>query len=327
MEVMLSVICITYNHVNFISDAIEGFLNQKTNFRYEVIIHDDASTDGTIDIIKKYQSKYPDIIKPVFEEENQYSKGVTVSQIALSYAKGKYVAICEGDDYWTDCNKLQMQVDFLETHSEYSYSFHNANVVGIDGQFKNIFLPDKTLKSKVWKNENCTYDVADVVELGFIPTASIVTYRKYYENYEHFCDNPVCGDLPLRLHLALKGKAYYINKNMSAYRTDNPSSASGIASANPKNAYVTLKGHIDILNGFNKYTEYKYNDSVMHDIGRRKLRYYMSYPQSEYNDKNIKKLLLKELTFHDFISFILRTKYNGLYQVVRYVYNIFKRQI
>lgn len=88
-------------------------MQQKTNFPIEVLIHDDASTDGTQDIIREYEKKYPNIVKPIYQKENQYSKGVKVSLVYnYSRARGKYIALCEGDDYWTDPYKLQKQVDF-----------------------------------------------------------------------------------------------------------------------------------------------------------------------------------------------------------------------
>lgn len=328
MDIMVSVICITYNHAKFITKAIDGFLMQKTNFKYEVIIHDDVSTDGTIEIIKEYQKKYPDIIKPIFEEENQYSKGVSVTKIASLQAKGKYVALCEGDDYWTDPDKLQMQVDFLENNSDYSYTFHNASIVWMDGTlYKKHFLPFKRpLKSIAWENKNRTYSVNDVIELGFIPTASVVTYKEHLVNREFFCENPVCGDLPLRLYAALQGKAYYFNKVMSAYRIGNPMSASGMASKDGLAAFKILEGHIDILNGFNKYSNYQYNDAVQHNIARRKLLQYIRYPESEYSDRNMRKILWKEAALSSCILLVLQTKCRPLYDFLRGIYHKFKKE-
>ena len=125
-EPLVSIICTTYNHGPFIRQCLDGFMMQKTNFTFEVLIHDDASTDNTAEIIREYEDKYPDIIKPIYQTENQYSKGV---KIGLTYlypnAKGKYIAECEGDDYWTDPLKLQKQVDFLENNPDYVMCSHN----------------------------------------------------------------------------------------------------------------------------------------------------------------------------------------------------------
>ena len=103
---------------------------QKTNFKYEIIIHDDASTDGTTEIIKEYAEKYPDLITPIFQTENQYSKGLRgfYARFVFPKAKGKYIALCDGDDYWADSLKLQKQVDFLETHHDYAICSHDFKV-------------------------------------------------------------------------------------------------------------------------------------------------------------------------------------------------------
>ena len=131
----LSIICLAYNQVRFIKDALEGFVMQKTNFPFEVIIHDDASTDGTTEIIKEYEHKYPNIIKPIYQTENQWRKAKTMSKTFIyPHIKGEYVAFCEGDDYWTDENKLQKQVDFLDSHPDYTICFHPVNVIWEDNR-------------------------------------------------------------------------------------------------------------------------------------------------------------------------------------------------
>jgi len=121
---LVSVACITFNHEKYIEDAIEGFLIQETDFPFEILIHDDASTDNTANIVREYVEKYPNIIKPIFQTENQYSKGVKInSEFNFPRAKGKYIALCEGDDYWTDPNKLQIQVAFLEENPNYVITY------------------------------------------------------------------------------------------------------------------------------------------------------------------------------------------------------------
>ncbi len=121
VPLMVSIRCFTYNHEPYIRQCLEGFVMQKTNFRFEAIVHDDASTDGTADIIREYAEKYPDIIKPIYETENQYSKrDGSLARIMDAHMHGKYIAICEGDDYWIDPLKLQIQVDFLEANPEYT---------------------------------------------------------------------------------------------------------------------------------------------------------------------------------------------------------------
>ncbi len=128
--VIVSIHCITYNHEPYIRQCLEGFVMQQTNFRFVAIVHDDASTDNTAAIIREYEEKYPDIIKPIYEIENQYSKGDgslgRIMNDAIVATGAKYVAMCEGDDYWTDPLKLQKQVDFLEANEDYSICFCDA---------------------------------------------------------------------------------------------------------------------------------------------------------------------------------------------------------
>ena len=119
---LVSICCLTYNHVPFIRKCLDGFLMQQTDFPIEILIHDDCSTDGTTEIIRQYEAKYPELIFPLYEEENQYSRGGAGKMDLYNYrrARGKYIAYCEGDDYWTDPLKLQKQVDFLEVFALFS---------------------------------------------------------------------------------------------------------------------------------------------------------------------------------------------------------------
>ena len=137
-QVMVTIRCITYNHEPYIRQCLEGFVMQKTNFRFEAIVHDDASTDGTAAIICEYAQKYPEIIKPIIETENQYSKhDGTIGRIMDAHTHGKYIAICEGDDYWIDPLKLQRQFDFLEAHSDFSMVCSQRRLMFEDGSFLN----------------------------------------------------------------------------------------------------------------------------------------------------------------------------------------------
>ena len=123
---MVSICCKSYNRRVMICDAIEGFLSQKTNFPYEIIIVDDGSSDGTQDVIKKYAADFPDVIRPVFLPENSYTKkGIAVVDDLYAPARGKYIAECDDDDYWTDPLKLQKQVDFMEANQEYAICYHD----------------------------------------------------------------------------------------------------------------------------------------------------------------------------------------------------------
>lgn len=212
--VMVSVKCLAYNHEKFIRQALDGFVMQKTNFRYEVLIHDDASTDSTAAIITEYAEKYPDIIKPLLEKENLFSKpdGDHINQTILPALRGKYIALCEGDDYWTDPNKLQKQVDFLEAHPDYTLCFHNAIVHYEDGS-----KPDK-LYSNFTERE---YFPEDCIHGYQPPTASMLFRQEILDSdiYKSTLNaNINFGDLPLILSCMYLGKAYGFPSLMSIYR-------------------------------------------------------------------------------------------------------------
>ena len=126
-----------YNHEKYIKDALDSFLMQKTDFPFEVLIHDDASTDRTGEIIREYEKKYPHIIKPIYQTENQYSKGIKNISGLFNFprAQGRYIAMCEGDDYFTDPYKLKKQVEYLDAHPDCSLCFHSARMVTVDGSY------------------------------------------------------------------------------------------------------------------------------------------------------------------------------------------------
>ena len=209
-ELMVTIRCITYNHERYIRQCLEGFIMQKTNFRFEAIVHDDASTDGTANIIREYAKKYPDIIKPIIETENQYSKlDGSIQRIMNEHIHGKYVAMCEGDDYWIDPLKLQKQVDFLESNSEYSMCAHNAFVFY---QQKN----DACLFNKTSYSGDLS--VHDAIHAWKIPTASILVLSEVAKEYPSWLAVIYSGDYSLILRTLLKGKIYLISDIMSVYR-------------------------------------------------------------------------------------------------------------
>ena len=140
---VVSICCLTYNHEKYISETINSFLMQDTIFPFEVLLHDDASTDMTKKIIMGYVEKYPHIIKPIFQTENQYSKGIRPLPIIFKKASGQYLALCEGDDYWTDPDKLQKQIDFLENNPDYVITYTDCEFFDSTGKLENTGLGAK----------------------------------------------------------------------------------------------------------------------------------------------------------------------------------------
>ncbi|AHL76051.1 glycosyl transferase family 2 [Stutzerimonas stutzeri] len=142
-EPRVSIVCLAYNHAPFIRETLDGFLQQETDFPFEVIVHDDASTDSTAAIIREYAARYPSLINPIYQRENQYRQGVTVSTQLFAQARGRYIAYCEGDDYWTDPRKLQIQVDFLEQHRDYVMTYHDAFMFNDKGVVRSPHMQGK----------------------------------------------------------------------------------------------------------------------------------------------------------------------------------------
>jgi len=211
-EPLVSISCITFNHVNYIEKALNGFLMQKTNFNFEVLIHDDASTDGTEDIIRNFERRCPSIIKPLYEETNQWVKGRKGSAVFnFPRAKGKYIALCEGDDYWTDPLKLQKQVDFLEANEDYNICFHNVELYDeTDRKFK-----EDTITREVSK----TTDVLDLARGNYIHTPSVVL-RNNFNIPEWFFKSPI-GDWPLYMIAIRDKKLKKLDDTMAVYRLSN----------------------------------------------------------------------------------------------------------
>lgn len=232
---LLSISCITYNHALYIEQCLDGMLMQKTNFPFEILIHDDCSTDGTTEIIKKYAEQFPQIIKPMFENENQYQNGKPSGSKIWNFprAKGKYMAMCEGDDYWTDDQKIQKQVDFLETNSDYSLICHNALLISNN---ENAGLFNK-------KNLQEELTASELVLNWCIPTASMI-FRKEVCDIIPTIDGLIQGDILMYLSAISIGRCHYDNTVMSAYRINNTNSVSSGFSRDYFSYYQNMKKSI-----------------------------------------------------------------------------------
>ena len=259
-EMLVSISCLTYNHAPFIRDCLEGFLIQKTTFKYEVLIHDDASNDGTKEIIEEYQLKYPDIIFPIYQKENQFSKGYRGFNQKYNYprSRGKYIALCEGDDYWTDPLKLQKQVDFLEVNSDCSLCFHASKSIRNNDPGDFILKRPKTIP------QTNKFEMKDAIlgGGGFMATNSMLFHREYIQDRPEWMDLSPVGDLPLMLLLASKGRIGYIDDVMSVYRIMS-SSTSWSAIMHDR---TRRKSHhyaiLEMWNSFDDWTEKKYTSII-----------------------------------------------------------------
>ena len=213
--VKVSILSLAHNHEKYIRSALDGFVMQKTNFPFEVLIYDDASTDTTADIIQEYADKYPDIVKPLFERENQFSRGENVSKkYNWPRVQGEYVALCEGDDYWTDENKLQKQVDFLDTHPDCSLCFHPVRIVDQSNPAEEEIYPDQKLLQRAGE-----LNFASLLKRNFIQTNSVVyRWRFHRESYNLMPEHILPGDWFLHLLHAQVGKIGFLPEVMAVYR-------------------------------------------------------------------------------------------------------------
>ncbi|MGN0182436.1 MAG: glycosyltransferase family 2 protein [Candidatus Ornithomonoglobus sp.] len=219
-NVKVSVICTAYNHEKYIKRALDSFVNQKTDFQYEVIVHDDASTDKTADIIKEYERKYPNIIKGIYQKENQYSKGIKIySTYILPKVIGKYIARCEGDDYWTDDSKLQTQYNIMEKNKNVDVCSHYAKWIDLSGKTKGGFFPNKKFELTegiVESNKKMKIAVTDLFHLNTLCIRREF-YSEYFSNKPEYAKAMPNGDVALLIYIAEKANLYFIDKEMSVY--------------------------------------------------------------------------------------------------------------
>lgn len=269
---IVSVVMITYGHEDFIKEAIEGVFLQQTNFDVELIISNDSSPDNSDEVIRNLIENAPSNINVnyIFHTQNIGMMPNFIS--ALQNANGKYIAVCEGDDYWTDPLKLQKQIDFLQANPDYSISFHK--VTEIDE--KNIKLRELPIQKL-----NSDLIINDLAKTNFIPTLSTV-FRNYQIDYSKLRNLPI-GDYPLHLLNASKGKIKFHDENMGVYRTN-----VGVFSTAKK--YIQRQKIFDTLEVV--VNQFNLNDEVNELIQKQKLNltYYI------YKDKfKIDKAELKSL--------------------------------
>lgn len=254
---LVSVLCTAYNHEEYLRSALEGFVAQKAGFRFEVLVNDDASTDGTADILRDYAARYPDIIRPFYQQKNLFSQGVDIYlNVLYPNARGKYVALCEGDDYWTDPEKLCLQASFLEAHPDYSACVHNTTVHYCGGD-----KPDSPLRESSGDRDLSLADIIPGMG-GAYHTSSLMARKSLMENPPDFyfvSSKYGVGDYPDALWLVLNGKIRYLDRCMSVYRVGSVKTAwsSGVAGQ-----YGKLRGFVrcktELLKAFRPHAPQEY---------------------------------------------------------------------
>jgi len=255
-EPKVTVICLAYNQAPYIRDALEGFVRQQTTFSFEVVVHDDASTDGTADIIREYVRRYPTLFRPVFQEENQYSKGVAIVQtFCFPLVRGRYVALCEGDDYWTDSLKLQRQADAMDACPGVDLCAHCARVIK-KGRPHGFMAP---------RLRDGLIPVEEVVKGIHFATASLFCRKEKYLELSPMREVQF-NDLALLLQGSARGGLLYLSHCMSVYRLQRPGSwTASHRGAKRKDARIRDRAQFE---AFDRYTEGRYHNAVQWRLGK-----------------------------------------------------------
>lgn len=295
----VSICCNTYNHGKFISVALDSFLMQKTSFPFEIVVCDDCSTDNTTEIIKEYKAKYPNIINAILLPENHYSKGVKVDLIAMGQTRGDYVAICEGDDYWTDDNKIQIQYETLKEKKSCDICFHAAEHLynsGVSTSKQNIF-GSKLLSIKELLRG----------DFHLCPTASLFFRRKIVDqiNSTWYKNAPV-GDFFIRALAAKDGGIYYIDRFMSAYRVQAPGSWTA-TTMNSEKQNKFLKDFINSIIDFDKALNYQLHSELSYVI----CSLLKMFVLSPYGKMKNKRIFIDSIVSQ--LSFSLKIKWKVFY--------------
>lgn len=247
----LSVCFITYNHANFVRQALDSVLMQQCGYDMEIVVSDDCSTDGTAEIVKEYAAKHADKIRLNVLEKNV---GMTLNWVSsMNACTGEYIALLEGDDYWTDEKKLQKQINLLDKNSSLSFVAHEVNAIFEEG------VPEKAPLMSF--DESGIFTIHDFLsKKGFLQTGSIVLRRNKLPVFPDWTDSRVkCIDFLVYLMLASRGPFYFLTEKMSAYR----SHQGGISQINwrsKKNAFEF--DVVFVLKKFNRFTKRKFRDSI-----------------------------------------------------------------
>ena len=253
--IIVSIVCNTYNHERYIGNALEGFVRQKTTFDFEILVMDDASTDQTASIIRTYEKKYPNLIKAVYNKENQYSKGNLPGAQNRQRAIGKYIAICEGDDYWVDDYKLQKQVDYMEQHKGCTFCFTNADCEE-GGVITRRVVP--WVKSSTLTSDN-VYDVEQIEKIGYIPTASFLFKREDCNKLPKLRQGAFNGDGYLKVGFTSLGYVYFLDEATCVYRYGVEGSATTSWKVDKQKRIASAEKFIKMYEDFDALFEGKYD--------------------------------------------------------------------
>ncbi len=310
---LVSVVCLCYNHEKTVAQAIESVLAQKTDFPFELIVHDDASTDSTPEIVRSYAEKYPDIIVPVLQSENKMRFCNIAETYIAPLLRGRYVAICEGDDYWTSPDKLALQVRAMQADPGIALCFHAVTEVQPNGTGQ----PYRPVKA------TGEVPAGQVVKRGgmFCPSVSLLARRDIVDQWPEFRKKADVYDYPLQVLAANEGKVWYIDRILAAYRFQHENSWTA------QRADVTDTAHLENETGwlglFNAWSGGRFSYEIDYHLAHMWFTEYRKHPEKALRGKALQyakrlrgrdRLLFEGLTL---LFTVCGTRANRLYAYIK----------
>ena len=286
-DIKVSICCLAYNHEDYIEKCLTSLIEQETNFEFEILINDDCSTDKTVEIIKKFEKTQPNIIKPIYQKENQYSKKKNGQRMNPLFnfprARGKYIAICECDDYWISKHKLQLQVDLLESKPDVNYVFSDYKID--DG---NHLTSSKISNISIPKILN----LHEILKLNIMPTTVSIMFRKdkLPTPYPLWFMDSFNGDWGMLFIIASQGKIGYINEPLAAYRK-------GVGIIANTKSFIKFENGLKTNKAIDKHTNFKYS----YHLGKK-----------EWHFENITYALLEENLYFQGINYLIKKIYRSV---------------
>ena len=312
---LVSICCNTFNHERYIRDALEGFVSQKTDFDIEILVYDDASTDATADIIREYEAKYPHLLKPIYQTVNQYSQGLAPGHQNRARATGKYIAMCEGDDYWIDPLKLQKQVDYMEAHPDCTFCFTNGYRAYDRRQTEERIVPwDKHAVTQ----ESPDFDVPAIEMLGYIPTASFLFPRATV--LPTVPAGAFRGDHFAKLSRTNAGYAHFIDEPTVVYRLDVPGSATASWKSNNTRFEKQSRAFMLMYEAAKEFTGHRWDDLFDMRICQYEISLYNrlgDYAKLKQIAKSPAYKLMKLANRHSRFFFYMQCKHPRIIRLVR----------
>lgn len=304
INTLVSIVCLTYNEEDFVGDTLDSFLAQETNFSFEVLVYDDASQDKTPSILREYAQKYPGIFKLTLYSENNFKKGLGFLGLREGFrnAKGKYIAYCEGDDYWCDNKKLQKQVDFLESHPEFEVCAHETMIRDDNNEKENgVLFSSKKVNLFIDRTKRQKYDFYDTLT-GNIFHVSSMMFRKFTFNWPPWIGQIRAMDMVCFMLLAEKGDIYVMKDVMSVYRYNQKSVTS--SNAEFQNAISFNNVSIEILEKMNGYWNGRHFNSIKKILAGYYTNNMFCYLSKGLRDYSKAKIMARTALMYDLPSFI-----------------------